>query len=81
LTLTIKCAGTENLPVDAITVFQGGLKKLTKSSLEKLKSRILIDGFIAPIFIWEYEGDNFILDGHQRDCRLCYPFVKTAMPF
>jgi DNA modification methylase len=64
--IQIKCTGADTLSIDAIIEFQGGLKKLSKSSLEKLKTRILTDGFIAPIFIWEHEGDNFILDGHQR---------------
>ena len=64
--IEIKCQGAGTLPLDAIIEFQGNLKKLSKSSLKKLKNRILQEGFIAPIFIWEHEGDNFILDGHQR---------------
>jgi DNA modification methylase len=64
--IKITCRGADLLPINAIIEFQGGLKKLSKSSLEKLKSRILQEGFIAPIFIWEHEGDNYILDGHQR---------------
>ena len=64
--IQIKCQGADTLPIDAIIEFQGNLKKLTKASLKKLKTRILQEGFIAPIFIWEHEGDNYILDGHQR---------------
>ena len=64
--IKIKCRGAAELPIDSILEFQGGLKKLSKKNLEKLKARILEDGFISPIFIWEFEGDNYILDGHQR---------------
>lgn len=64
--IIIKCQGADTLPIDAIIEFQGSLKKLSKNSLEKLKKRILQEGFIAPIFVWDHKGDNYILDGHQR---------------
>lgn len=46
--------------------FQGDLKKLSKRNLERLKSRIIEDGFNVPFFVWENKGDYMILDGHQR---------------
>jgi len=64
--IKIHCQGADLLPIDSIIEFQGNLKKITRNNLNKLKSRILQEGFIAPIFIWQHEGDNFILDGHQR---------------
>jgi hypothetical protein len=51
-------------------VLQGGLKKLTKKNLERLKARITTDGFCAPIFIWDREGALMILDGTQRRAAL-----------
>ena len=62
----IKCQGAAALPIEELTNFQGGLKKITKDSMRKLKDRILKSGFIAPIFIWQHEDNNYILDGHQR---------------
>lgn len=64
--IQIKCQGAATLSIKKLTDFQGGLKKLTKENLEKLKGRILKTGFIAPIFIWQHEKINYILDGHQR---------------
>lgn len=46
--------------------FQGELKKLSKRNLERLKSRIIEDGFNVPFFVWEHQGNYMILDGHQR---------------
>jgi hypothetical protein len=51
-------------------VLQGNLKKLTKTNLKKLKSRILQAGFCAPIFIWSTGKKNKILDGTQRRAAL-----------
>ncbi len=46
--------------------FQGDLKKLSKKNLDKLKKRILEDGFNVPFFVWDHAGDYKVLDGHQR---------------
>lgn len=66
MTIEIKCRAADVLPIDRILEFQGALKKLPKKSLEKLKTRIATDGFIAPFFVWENAGDYMLLDGHQR---------------
>lgn len=42
--------------------FQEDLKELSKQEYEKLKNSILINGIIAPVYVW----NNKILDGHQR---------------
>ena len=34
--------------------------------MEKLKARILEDGFNVPFFVWDDKGEYRILDGHQR---------------
>jgi hypothetical protein len=54
------------LPIDRIVEFQGTLKKLSKKNLEKLKKRILEDGFNVPFFVWDNAGEYQCLDGHQR---------------
>lgn len=71
-TIEIKCQGASTIPIEELKNFQGGLKKLTRESMKKLKRRILKSGFIAPIFIWQCNGErpgevvNYIMDGHQR---------------
>jgi ParB-like chromosome segregation protein Spo0J len=69
-TIQIKCQGATTLPIDAILEFQGELKKLSKENLEKLKKNILLNGFIAPMFVWDDHGDYKLLDGHQRTAAL-----------
>lgn len=66
-TIKIKCKGADLLPFEALMQFQGDLKKLSKTNLEKLKTLILKKGFIYPIAIWKNNDKNYILDGHQRD--------------
>ena len=68
--IVIKCEGAATQPLDRLTVLQGGLKKLSKKNLERLKKRITTDGFCAPIFIWDRAGELMILDGTQRRAAL-----------
>lgn len=65
-TIEIKCQGASYLNLDDLMDFQGGLKKVTTKNLEKLKSNILKNGFIAPIFIWPHNGEYNLMDGHGR---------------
>lgn len=60
------CRGADSLPIDALEEFQGGLKKITRKNLDKLKKRIIRDGFNVPVFVWRVENWCRILDGHQR---------------
>lgn len=64
----IKCQGAGNLGINFLTPLQGGLKKISKENLEKLKTEIVTDGFSFPIAVWENPSDAqiYILDGHQR---------------
>ncbi len=64
--IKVKCTGSESLPLEHITKFQGELKKIKQSSKLRLASSIFINGFIAPFFIWKHGKENRILDGHQR---------------
>ena len=70
-TLRVTCKGAQTLPLDRIEEFQGNLKKLSKKNLEKLKKRIIEDGFNVPFFVWDHEGMYKALDGHQRIKALC----------
>lgn len=60
------CKGADVLPLDALEDFQGGLKKITKKNLDKLKRRIIRDGINVPLFVWRTDDWCRILDGHQR---------------
>ena len=62
--IDIKVKGTKTKPLKDFENFQGNLKSLPSDKLEKLKTNILKNGFISPIFLWK--GNNYILDGHQR---------------
>ena len=64
--IRITCQGAATLPIDELVEFQGNLKKLSKKNLEKLKARILEDGFNVPFFVWDHDGTFSLLDGHQR---------------
>lgn len=70
--IVIKCKAASTLPLDSLIVFQGGLKKLTKKNREKLMNSIILNGFIAPIFVWDNSGDYMLLDGTQRVTTLNY---------
>lgn len=65
-TIKINCQGAATQELDSLKVLQGGLKKLTKKNMERLKARIVADGFCAPVFIWDHDGALMILDGTQR---------------
>lgn len=64
--IKVTCQGAATLSIDQLVEFQGNLKKLSKKNLEKLKARILEDGFNVPFFVWDHEGTFSLLDGHQR---------------
>ena len=64
--IRITCQGAATLPIEQLVEFQGNLKKLSKKNLEKLKARILEDGFNVPFFVWDHDGTFSLLDGHQR---------------
>jgi len=64
--IKIKCSCSKYVPLKTLKKFQGDLKRITPENLEKLKKSIISNGFIAPFFIWEHEGENKIIDGHQR---------------
>ncbi len=64
--IQVTCKAADTLPIDRLMDFQGDMKKISKENLEKLKRRIIKHGINAPVFVWDHEGDYYILDGHQR---------------
>jgi len=60
--IKITCKGQKYVPIESLKEFQGNLKTLQDSELEKLKTSILKHGFSFPVFVW----NDQILDGHQR---------------
>lgn len=52
----------ERRPLADLTPFQGALKDLSTENYAKLRSSIIDEGFMAPVFVWR----DKILDGHQR---------------
>ncbi|MBU1170286.1 MAG: hypothetical protein KKD44_12045, partial [Proteobacteria bacterium] len=60
--INITCKGSKYMSLDQLKNFQGNLKTLPESELDKLKRSILKHGFSFPVFIW----NDSILDGHQR---------------
>jgi hypothetical protein len=64
--IVVKCKANALLPMEKLLSFQGSLKKLSPKNRDKLKESILRNGFIAPFFIWDDNGEYNLLDGHQR---------------
>jgi len=56
----------ERLPIDTLIEFQGNLKTLNDTNLEKLINSIKTVGFSAPFFAFKSGKKNYLLDGHQR---------------
>jgi ParB family chromosome partitioning protein len=65
-TVVINCTSAAALPFASLSVFQGGLKKRTEEDFRKIRESIDKHGFIAPFFVWEDGGHNWILDGTGR---------------
>ncbi len=70
--IIIKCQAADRLPIDAILELQGKLKTLSNKNRDKLIRSIFKLGYIAPMFIWQNDGDNKLCDGHQRLKTLIY---------
>ena len=62
----IAVQGALNLPIDSLEPFQGDLKTLDKTNYEKLRKAIIEQGYSFTIHVWQNEGKNYIIDGHQR---------------
>jgi ParB/Sulfiredoxin domain len=65
--IAIQCQAAVNLNLADLVPLQGELKELSDVNFEKLKRSILKHGITFPFFIWQSDGQNYILDGTQRD--------------
>lgn len=59
---------------------QNNLKTLSPNNYERLKKSILQKGFCFPMFVWKFEGKNYILDGHQRQIVFLQEGWQTPVP-
>lgn len=64
--IPIKCRGLREVHYSTLKPFQGGLKKMSPESADKLKSSILKWGWRFPVFVWRDGGTDWIHDGHGR---------------
>lgn len=68
MTKIIKIAveGKTTLPLESLEPFQGALKITGKEDYEKFRNNMLKFGFSFVIHVWQSQGKNYIIDGHQR---------------
>lgn len=71
----IKCKGHTEVSLDSLEDFQGDLKTLSEDNYNKFREQLLELGFSEPVSIWQNEGKNHILNGHQR-CK-CLKLMKS----
>lgn len=60
--IDIKCETKKYMTIDELIEMQGKLKRLDKENEEKLRSNLIKNGIVFPLFVWQ----NKIIDGHQR---------------
>ena len=65
-TVRITCTGASVVDIAELSGFQGTLKTLTPTNAAKLRAQIVDTGFSEPISIWQHDGKNLVLNGHQR---------------
>lgn len=68
--IRIVCSGADLMSIDEMIHFQHDLKNLSEENYQKIKLSITDLGFSEPISIWQNEGKNYILGGHQRHTAL-----------
>jgi hypothetical protein len=66
-TIQITCKAAVTMDLADLQPLQGNLKELAVANFEKLKRSILKHGVSFPFFVWQHDGINYVLDGHQRD--------------
>lgn len=62
----VESRSVQNFPIKSLKDFQGNLKKLSPINYQKLRDRILELGFSEPVTIFQHDGKNYLLNGHQR---------------
>jgi ParB-like nuclease domain len=63
----ITCKAATTIELADLQPLQGSLKELSHRNFEKLKRSIVRHGISFPFFVWQHDGINYVLDGHQRD--------------
>jgi hypothetical protein len=66
-TIQITCKAAISIDLASLQPLQGNLKELSHRNFEKLKRSVLKHGLSFPFFVWQHDGVNYVLDGHQRD--------------
>tara|TARA_R110002126_G_C10430917_1_gene498147 strand:+ start:102 stop:860 length:759 start_codon:yes stop_codon:yes gene_type:complete len=64
--INITCEGHSKLWPSTLVPFQGNLKDLTDANFKKLRGEILRLGFSEPLSVWQHDGINYVINGHQR---------------
>lgn len=62
----ITCQGAIALSIHNLKEFQGDLKELLEEDYLRLKSEIVEEGFSFAVQVWQNDGNNWVMDGHQR---------------
>lgn len=68
--ISIRCTGAAAIDIEDLSPFQDDIKTMTPSTLKKLENVIISQGFSEPIAVWQNDGRNWILNGHQRHTAL-----------
>lgn len=68
----ITCKTDTYLTLDQFVPFHGQLKSRETGDIKALADSIIKHGFAYPLFIWNNNGENYILDGHGRILALTY---------
>lgn len=64
--LKVAVTGATTLPLESLEPFQGDLKRLEREEYEKLRKNLIENGISFTTHVWQHEGRNYIIDGHQR---------------
>lgn len=65
-TIKISVEAKTSLPWGSLEPFQDDIKIIAKEEYEQMRDNILTYGFSFAIHIWQNEGHNYVIDGHQR---------------
>lgn len=64
--IKIRCKGNRSVHIDKLVNFQGDLKELSNENAKQLQYLIKEYGFMFPVFVWNDNGTDYFIDGHQR---------------
>ena len=65
-TIPIRCQYSRLFQPAELSWFQGELKRITKNDLQKIKTSIIKNGFVFPVYVWLDGDKNYIIGGHHR---------------